>query len=249
MINTNPTTATVNDRQRAETTRLTVYVTEPATASATGFYDIRARKWSDTILDTLNLERSILPEISWAGEVVGNVTAKGKNECNLPEGTPVIQGGTDTHCALITAQAKTNEIGIIAGSTTPVMLLTDQLVCDKQMRVWSGHHMIPSMYTIESNATLTGAYLEWVVGLLCERSSDSAKCVERTFNELEVLIEDIPPGSNESTVALGPNIMDSTKITNVPLARMFFPQPALPSVIPLDSGALIHAVMENIAYS
>jgi len=226
-----------------------VYVTEPATASATGFYDIRAGEWSQKILDTLNLERSVLPEISRAGEIVGSVTAKGKGECNLPEGTPVIQGGTDTHCALITAQTKPNEIGIIAGSTAPVMLITEKLVCDSQMRLWTGHHMRTSQYTVESNATLTGAYLDWVVKLLCERSRDPTKCVERTFNELENLIQDIPPGSNETNVGLGPSIMDSTKITNVPLARMFFPQPALPSVIPLESGTLIHAVMENIAYS
>ncbi|MFW9908540.1 MAG: FGGY-family carbohydrate kinase [Candidatus Thorarchaeota archaeon] len=225
------------------------YVTEPASASATGFYDIKRDEWSQRVLDALNLEMSILPKISQSGQVVGEITEQASKECNLPKGIPVIQGGTDTHCALLAAQVELSEIGIIAGSTTPVMLVTEDNICDEKMRVWTGRHVIPTQYTIESNATLTGAYLEWIVNLLCERAKKPDLCKKNTFGNLENLLKDVPPGSDETMVGLGPNIMDSTKITNIPLARMMFPQPALPSVKPLNASTLIHAVLENIAYS
>jgi sugar (pentulose or hexulose) kinase len=43
--------------------------------------------------------------------------------------------------------------------------------------------------------------------------------------------------------------MDTQRMTDIPFARMHFPQPALPGVVPLNSANLIHAVLENIAYS
>ena len=43
--------------------------------------------------------------------------------------------------------------------------------------------------------------------------------------------------------------MDCHEMTSIPLGRIFFPQPTLPQITPLDSANLIHAVLENIAYS
>ncbi|MFW9849319.1 MAG: FGGY-family carbohydrate kinase [Candidatus Thorarchaeota archaeon] len=224
-------------------------VTEPATACSTGFFDLKKQDWSMKILDLVGFGVGVLPEIKSAGEIIGEVTKKASFATSLPEGLPVVQGGTDTHCALLACQTKPDEIGIIAGSTTPVMLVLDDFKRDPDMRLWSGNHMIQGLWTLESNATMTGAYLEWIVKILCERSENPENCQRRTFNNLESIIEGIPPGSNETTVGLGPNIMDSKMITNVPLARMYFPQPALPSVTPLDSASLIHSVLENITFA
>jgi sugar (pentulose or hexulose) kinase len=43
--------------------------------------------------------------------------------------------------------------------------------------------------------------------------------------------------------------MDCHEMTSIPLGRIFFPQPTLPQINPLNSANLIHAVLENIAYS
>ena len=59
----------------------------------------------------------------------------------------------------------------------------------------------------------------------------------------------IPPGSDETFVTLGPSVMDCQQITDVKQARMVFPQPSLPQVIPLDSSRMIHAVLENVAFA
>jgi autoinducer 2 (AI-2) kinase len=225
------------------------YVTEPASASATGCYDIKAQNWSEEILSVLGIDKAIFPSLRRAGEVVGSITPKAANDSGLPEGLPVIQGGTDTHCALLAAQASPGEITVIAGSTTPVMLTLDNLVCSSDQTLWSSCHMVPGMWTLESNAMLTGAYIEWVIALLCELSENPDGCREKTFESLPEILKDIPPGSNEAFAGLGPRIMDSTRMADIPLARLHFPQPALPQVKPLDSASLIHAVLENIAFA
>jgi autoinducer 2 (AI-2) kinase len=225
------------------------YVTEPASASATGCYDIKSKNWSKEIFSALSIDKSIFPSLRKAGDLVGSVTANAAKDSRLPEGLPVIQGGTDTHCALLAAQASPGEITVIAGSTTPVMLTLDNHVCSSEQTLWSSCHMVPGMWTLESNAMLTGAYIEWVIALLCELSEDPVRCREKTLDSLPQLLKDVPPGSNEAYAGLGPRIMDSTRMTDIPLARLHFPQPALPQVKPLDSASLIHAVLENIAFA
>ncbi|NHJ12459.1 MAG: hypothetical protein EAX95_02230 [Candidatus Thorarchaeota archaeon] len=225
------------------------YVTDPSSASATGLLDIRTRSWSEEIFSTLGLDQSLLPDIREAGSVVGTVSPISGKDCALPDGIPVVQGGTDTHCALLASQAQVGEVIVIAGSTTPVMSVMDEVVCSAEQTIWTGCHILPGAWTIESNATLTGAYLEWVVKLLCERADNPRNCMESTFASLDAITEGMPPGSNDVYAALGPSIMDTLRITDIPLAQIRFPQPALPNVIPLSSSSLIHAVLENIAYA
>jgi len=225
-----------------------IFVTDPSSGSATGFMDIRKCEWSNEVTEAIGVSRDILPEIHESGTIVGEVTPEAEKECGLPKGLPIVQGGADTHCALLASEAQPNEVVIIAGSTAPVMMILDDLHCDPEQKIWTGCHVEKDKWVIESNATLTGANLEWVVRLLCERA-DSEECIKDTLNSLDELLVDISPGSNETLIGLGPSIMDCQRITDVKQARMIFPQPALPSVVPLNSTIMIHAVLENIAYA
>ncbi|RDE14776.1 MAG: hypothetical protein C4K47_03595 [Candidatus Thorarchaeota archaeon] len=225
------------------------FVADPSSASGTGFFDVKSRDWSPDIADAVQADLSILPEIHEAGTIVGEVSKQAERECGLPAGLKVAQGGTDTHCALVATETDVNEITVIAGSTAPSMLVTDCAICVPDQKLWTSCHMIPGQWTVESNSMLTGALLDWAVRLLCERAENPEKCVSQTFSKLSEVVASIPPGSNETYAGLGPSIMDCRKMTEVPQARIFFPQPALPNVVSLNAASLIHAVMENITYS
>lgn len=226
-----------------------MYVTDTSSASATGFLDVRTNKWSEEVTSALDINLSILPEIRQVGEVIGEVTPEAEKECGLPKGLPVVQAGADTHCALLASQSQVGEITVIAGSTTPVMMIIDSHLCVPDQKIWTGTHMMENQWVLESNATLTGAVLEWAVRFLCERSENPTKCKRKIFDNLDNLLDGIPPGSDETFVTLGPSVMDCQHITDVKQALMIFPQPALPQVIPLDSRRMIHAVLENVAYA
>jgi autoinducer 2 (AI-2) kinase len=225
------------------------YITDRSSAGGTGFLDIRTGKWSEEVASAVNVDLNILPDIRNSGEVVGPVTAQAAKSTGLPKGLQVVLGGADTHCALLASDSKTGEITAIAGSTTPVMMIIDDCMCAADQKIWTGSHMAKGKWVIESNATMTGANLEWAVNLLCERAEKPGKCAQRTFNELDELIKGVPPGSNEIYVAVGPSIMDCQQMTDIRQARMVFPQPALPQVVPLDSSRFLHAVIENVAYA
>jgi autoinducer 2 (AI-2) kinase len=225
------------------------YVTDFSSAGATGFLDIKTGQWSEEVASAVNVDLSILPEISNSGEIVGSVTAQAAKSTGLPKGLPLVLGGADTHCALLASDSKTGDITAIAGSTTPVMMIIDSFMCAPDQKIWTGSHLVRGKWVLESNATMTGANLEWAVNLLCERSEKPEKCVRRTFDELDGIIKGVPPGSNEIYVAVGPNVMDCQQITDVKQARMVFPQPALPQIRSLDSSSFLHAVIENVAYA
>ncbi len=225
------------------------YVTDTSSASATGFLDVRTNKWSNEVASALDIDLGILPEMHTTGDVVGEVTSEAEKECGLPKGLPVVQAGADTHCALLASESKVGEITVIAGSTTPVMMILDSHLCVPDQKIWTGTHINEGQWVLESNATLTGAVLEWAVKLLCERSEDPVKCRKKTFESLDELVEGIPPGSDETFVALGPSVMDCQQITDIRQAKMIFPQPALPQVVPLNSARMIHAVLENVAFA
>jgi len=225
------------------------FTTDPSAGSATGFMDVRTCKWSDEVTEAVGINSEILPEIHEPGTIIGEVTAEAHKACGLPKGLQIAQGGADAHCALLASTAQPGEIVVIAGSTAPVMMILDQFFCDPAHKIWTGCHMIYGNWVLESNATLTGAYLNWVIRLLCERAKNTERCIKDTLNHLDKILAGIPPGSNETFFALGPSIMNCQQITDVKQAKMVFPQPALPQVIPLNSAGMIHAVLENIAYA
>ena len=125
----------------------------------------------------------------------------------------------------------------------------DEDTCSADQKIWTGSHMVKGRWIIESNATMTGANLEWAVNLLCERSKNPEQCVQLTYNELDEIVKDVLPGSNDTYIAIGPRVMDVHQFTKVKQAKMVFPQPALPQVVPLDSSNFLHAVIENVAYA
>ncbi|MFX1561647.1 MAG: FGGY-family carbohydrate kinase, partial [Promethearchaeota archaeon] len=201
------------------------------------------------VASALDIDLSILPDIHQVGEVIGEVTPEAEKECGLPKGLPVVQAGADTHCALLASDTQVGEITVIAGSTAPVMMILDNHLCVPDQKIWTGTHIVGGQWVLESNATMTGAVLDWVIKFLCERSEDPIKCKRTTFENLDQLLEGIPPGSDETFVTLGPSVMDCQQMIDVKQALMTFPQPALPQVVPLDSVRMIHAVLENVAYA
>ena len=225
------------------------YVTDLSSAGATGFLSVKDGEWSEEVASAVNVDLSILPEIRECGSIVGSVTREAAKSSGLPDGLPVILGGADTHCALLASDSKIGEIAVIAGSTAPVMMIIDDWICSPDQTIWTGSHMEKGQWVLESNATMTGANLEWVVNLLCEQSENPTKCAQRTFDELDDILRGVKPGSNDTYVAIGPSVMNARLITDVKQARIEFPQPTLPQLPHLDASNLIHAVIENVAYA
>ena len=69
--------------------------TDVADASGTLLLDVANRRWSDAMLDALELDRSSLPSLFESPEITGRVSAAGAEATGLREGTPVVAGAGD----------------------------------------------------------------------------------------------------------------------------------------------------------
>ncbi len=163
-----PEIATVLTLNDWLTYRLTGELTaEPSNACESLLLDVTSRRWSETIRETFAIAASALPAIVEPAARVGTVTAHAAEQTGLRAGTPVFAGGGDTQCALLGSDVvEPGEAGAVLGTTTPVMAATAEPVLDEAGRLWTGCHVLPGRWTLESNAGDTGIAYEWLLGIL-----------------------------------------------------------------------------------
>ncbi|ORE92053.1 FGGY-family carbohydrate kinase [Aurantimonas sp. 22II-16-19i] len=70
-----------------------------SSADPFALFDIRAKAWSKTILEAIDLAEEKLPETHAPGTRLGEITAEAAAATGLPKGCPVFAGGGDGQCA------------------------------------------------------------------------------------------------------------------------------------------------------
>lgn len=136
-------------------------VSEPSVASSSQLFDVKNGKWSSELLKSVGLRTDIFPEISDFGEQIGTVTKEAACETGLKEGTPVICGAADSQAGLVGMNVlKSGMLAAVAGTTTPVMRVTDRYEIDEF--AFTNRHGVPGLWLQEGNAGITGLALRWV---------------------------------------------------------------------------------------
>lgn len=75
--------------------------TDASEASASGLLDVAGRRWSEPVLAALGVAPGLLPEVFESAEVTGRVSVAGAAETGLPEGLPVVAGGSVLACGAL----------------------------------------------------------------------------------------------------------------------------------------------------
>ena len=128
-------------------------VAEPSNACETMLYDLDKKKWSSELLDLIKLSESALPRIAKPGEVAGKVHSAAAKETGLAQGTVVVVGGADTQAALVAAGLdKPLQLGLVAGTTMPVMMTLKEAFRDPAHKLWTHCHMYDDLFLIESQS-------------------------------------------------------------------------------------------------
>jgi autoinducer 2 (AI-2) kinase len=213
------------------------FATEPATASNSLLFDISKREWSKKVLEALDIPYELLPDLRMAGEVAGEV--KG-TESGLKEGTPVIIGGPDIECGLLSCRVfNDGDAGAVLGTTAPVRIALSEPLIDREGRTWSSAHMVKDRWTIESNAQMAGMTYRW----LRDRISGL------DFESMDLLAEKERIGSNNTYAFLGPEIMNAKSMQTLRPGAFLFPSPTNPVNEPIGLGNLARATLESVAYA
>ena len=147
-----------------------VVAAEPSSAAMSQMLDVSHGRWADTLLGTLGIPATMLPELQHAGTRVGGLLPAVAGATGFAPGTPVHLGGGDTHLSAESAGGGADPVPVVvAGTTAPVQLIveTAAVAAPPGLRypLLVSEHVTAGRWALETNAGLTGGILSRVADL------------------------------------------------------------------------------------
>ena len=213
---------------------------DPSQAAETILFDLETRRWADDLVESLDLPRRLLPPVQPSGTKLGTLTREAAAALGLRAGIPVAVGGADTQCGLLGMGAvEAGQLGAIAGTTTPVQLVTARPKLDPEGRLWTGCHVVPGLWVLESNAGAMGEALDWFARLLYPEDRNP---VPRLMAEAAASA----PGAAGVLSTLGAGVMNARNM-GLPVCHLTATHMAVGGE-PARKADLVRAVLEGMAY-
>lgn len=208
-----------------------------------GLVDIHELQRSQRLVEMLRLPHGIYPEIVPSGTRIGAVTAATAGQTGLAPGTAVVIGGADTQCGLLGMGVKNEgQVGIVAGWSAPVQMVTAQPIIDSRGRLWAGCHVLPGKWILESNAGESGGAYRWLKEVIFGQSNTA----EDIYTLMDGLAQKAPPGAGGVLAFIGPRVMDMSRL-KPSLGGFVFP--VTPSVANIERKHLVRAALENVCFA
>jgi xylulokinase len=135
---------------------------EPSDASGTLLYDVAGRRWSEEMLDALDLNSELLPEVVESAMPVGGVGREAAAQTGLRESIPVVAGGADNACAaLSSAVTDEGEIMVSVGTSGTVLAASQAPRIDREARLHTFCHAVERRWYSMGVMLSAGASLTW----------------------------------------------------------------------------------------
>ena len=221
--------------------RLTgVSAAERAHAGETLLLELVSRNWAEDVIAELGLSRALFPPLADAGALLGGLTSEAAAHLGLPAGLPVAVGGADTQSALLGAGVLApGQLAAVTGTTAPVQLVTARPLLDPQRRLWTGLHLLPDTWVLESNAGNMGEALAWVARLLYPE-------VPVPPAALTAAAGAAPPGAYGLSSTIGASIFNAAQL-GLPVDTLAFSHQLVRGFA--ERPAVARAVLEGLAYA
>ena len=136
--------------------------TEYSDAAGTILLDVRNRRWSEEMLEALELPEDILPPLYESVEVCGRVTKEAGELTGLAPGTPVVGGGADNACGATGAGVvREGRVLSSVGTSGTVVAPSETVQVDPEMRAHTFCHSVPGMWYVMGVVLSAGGSLRW----------------------------------------------------------------------------------------
>ncbi|MFQ6131226.1 MAG: xylulokinase [Armatimonadota bacterium] len=220
------------------------YATEVSDASGTSLLNVKERRWSDAVLEKIELPKEWLPEVYESPEISGKLTARAAELTGLPEGTPVAGGGGDQ-----AAGGVGNGIvgpGIISsttGTSGVVFAYLDEPLVDSELRTHTFCHAVPGKWHTMGVMLSAGGSLRWARDTLCDSERSVAELMDRDPYEIMTAEAEQAPVGCEGLVFLPYLSGERTPYPNPNARGVFFGL-----TLRCDRAYLIRSILEGVAF-
>lgn len=172
------------------------FFSEVSGASGTSMFDVGQRRWSDEMLEALEVPCEWLPEVTESPEVSASVSAHAAKETGLLEGTPVAGGGGDQAAQAVgTGIVTEGLVSATLGTSGVVFAASDEYRVEPEGRLHAFCHAVPGMWHLMGVMLSAAGSFRWYRDTLGDleraRVSDSGR---DAYDLLTEAAAEVPPG-------------------------------------------------------
>jgi xylulokinase len=136
--------------------------TEPSDASGTLMFSPTRMRWSNELLNAVNLSASLLPDVGGSAERLGQVSAQAAALTGLRAGVPVVGGGADNACGAAGVGAVTPGEAVSSwGTSGTVLAPTAAPMVDPKLRAHTFCHVLPDVWYVMGVVLSAGGAFAW----------------------------------------------------------------------------------------
>lgn len=169
---------------------------ERAAASSSQMLNLAHGEYDPDLMEHLGLRTDIFPRCASGTEVIGQLQPDVAAALRISYPVPVLIGGGDTQCGAVGMHAlQTGDVGIVGGTTTPVLAVLDHPCIDPEAQVYTACSALKNQWILEACADSTGLSLRWVRDLFLSPSG--------SFSDMEAEALRIPPGCDGMCAYIG----------------------------------------------
>ena len=140
-----------------------IIATDVSDASVSGALDLLTRSWSAEILENLEVNASLFPDVLESTTIAGTITQKVSDLTGLAPGTPVCAGGGDMACMAVGSGAiKPGIVGVGIGTAGHAITFAETINDGAFNQVWPMCHSVPGAYFWLGCSYTGGASLSWL---------------------------------------------------------------------------------------
>lgn len=221
------------------------YATEVSDASGMQLLDVPKRKWSNEVLNVLEIDETLLGKVYESVEITGRINKAASNLTGLCVGTPVAGGAGDNAAAAVgTGVVEDGKAFTTIGSSGVLFAHTSRLSIDPKGRVHTFCSAVPGAWHVMGVTQAAGLSLKWFRDNLCQDYIErAAKEGVDAYSLMSMDAEKVPIGC--SKLIYLPYLMGERTPHLDPNCRgVFFGLSAIHT-----KKDMIRSVMEGVSYS
>jgi xylulokinase len=214
--------------------------TDMADASGTLLLDIARRRWSKEMLELVQIDESLLPNVYESPEICGRISAAGAAATGLRSGTPVVAGAGDQAAgSLGMGVVSPGSVSATIGTSGVVLAATGGPALDPGGRLHTFCHAVPGRWLVMGVTQAAGLSLRW----FRDQFGVSANGQLESYEELTSEAATAPPACDGLLWA--PYLMGERTPYLDPTARAVL----VGLTASHTRGHVIRAILEGVAFS
>ncbi len=220
------------------------HATDVSDASGTSLLDVKQRRWSQSMIDLLDIPRSWLPACVESTEVAGWITPEVGKATGLQAGTPVIAGGGDQAAQAVgTGVVRGGIISVTLGTSGVVFAHSDHFVAEAEGRLHAFCHAVPGKWHLMGVMLSAGGSFRWLRDTVCLSEKHLASLGSKDPYDLLTCTAASAPAGSDGLIFL-PYLTGERTPYPDPQARGAF----VGLTTRHGRGHLIRSVMEGVSF-